>query len=127
MQVITSYCYQMVLNVFGVIFVWAYLLCFVYAIAYFPIGFVLAVISKGRINLLGNKVAPPIIVIGEKPQIKARDTVKLWLFNAWVACVALAVIGVVLFGASQQDSSCVDSSRFVETFACDFLPDNPLP
>jgi hypothetical protein len=125
MQVIPSYCYQMVLYVVEVIFVWAYILCLVYAIGYFVIGFVLAVISKGRINLLGNKIAPPLN--GEKPQIKARDTVKLRLFNAWLVCVALAVIGVVLFGASQQDRSCVDSSRFIDTFACDFLPDNPLP
>jgi len=117
----------MVLYLVQLIFVWFYLLCLAYAIGYIVIALALAVISKGRINPLGNKVAPPIIVIGEKPQIKARDTVKLWLFNAWAACVALVVIGVFLIGPFQQDSSCVDSSRFMETFACDFLPDNPLP
>ena len=115
----------MVLYVIEVIFVWSYLFCLVYAIGYFVIGFALAVISKGRINLLGNKIAPPLS--GEKPQIKARDAVKLRLFNAWLACVALAVIGVVIYGAFHQDSSCVDSSKYIDTFACDFLPDNPLP
>ena len=115
----------MVLDVILLILVSFYLLCFTYTIGYFVIGFALLVISKGRINVLGNKVSPHLF--GEKPQLKFRDTVKLRLFNAWLACVAIIIIGVVLFGASQQDSSCEDSSRFMETFACDFLPDNPLP